>query len=1043
VTFTFDYSLDATGFFDAGQHADRRATLEAAGTALASHLDDTLLEIIPQKFNVADTWTAGIIDPATDATQTFDNLVVGEGEIRVFVGSRTLDPGQLAEGATGFVANVTGVQQWIDTVLGRGQSGALGPASTQTDFGPFGGSISFDPSVNWHFGTTTVGLDNDEFDFYSTAVHELAHVIGFGEVNSWNNLISGGLFTGRLATVNFDGTGQPPLNDPAHWQKDLTDDGQETIMDPDLPNGIRKELTGLDLAALDDIGWDVNTFSGGLSPTILLADGSPHTLLIEDDGIAGNGMSMFTLDGGPPTSFSTGPGFDLIIGGGDMSDSVEIASLDSSFDGEFFLFAGDGDDTLTVDHSAADTVTYSGEAGDDTLALNGPTADSVTHSFASASDGGVLIADGSDSTISYAGLEPIFDSVAAATRTFVFGATADDITIADDDTPDDGVSRISSVSSSETVDFTHPTGRIMVLAGGGNDIVSVESLDSQFSDVVAVDGADGDDILSGTNATVALSFDGGRGNDALSGGSGNDFLLGAAGNDSVTGGGGGDNILGGSGRDTLRGGDGDDLVRGNGGGGDRVSGDAGNDTLDGGAGSDFLVESGDANFVVTASALTGLGNDTLASLENVVLTGGASANSFDLTSFSGPATVNGGDGPDTILGTGSSDVLRGDGGNDVIMAGADDDFVDGGAGDDVIDGASGNDKLIGSGGNDNLAGADGEDTLFGGAGRDTLNGGSGNDLLRGQGSIDVLTGEDGDDTLDGSTGRDFVTESRDTDFTITDTSLTGIGNDTLLNIEVVRLTLGVSNNLVDATGFSASTVVLFEDGDDTLLGGSGPDYAVGFGGNDQLSGNGGDDTLIGSGGRDTLNGGAGNDELLGVGSSGDSLLGGTGNDLLDGGSGGDRLHGGVGNDTLLGGRGRDRLFGEAGDDSLRGGDDNDTLNGNADNDTLIGDAGNDQLDGGTGNDGLDGVAGNDILLGQNGNDSLFGGTGNDSLFGGADTDFAIGMQDDDSVQGDSGFDILAGGSGSGADPGDIVIGSQDEIEEMFTLMPPDWLVSIL
>ncbi len=1043
VTFTFDYSLDASGFFDAGQHADRRATLEAAGTTLASQLNDTLLEIIPQKFSVSDTWTAGIVDPATNGTATFENLVLGEDEIRIYVGSRALDPGELAEGVTGFVANVTGVQQWIDTVLGRGQSGALGAASEQTDFGPFGGSISFDPSVNWHFGETTVGLDNDEFDFFSTALHELTHVIGFGSANSWDNLTSGTQFTGRLATVSHDGISHPPLEDNAHWQKDLTDGGQETLMDPDLPNGTRKGLTDLDLAALNDIGWDVNGFESGISPSILLADGSPHTLVISDDGIDGNGMSMFTVDGGMPMSFATGPGDDLIIAGGNMADTVDIMSLDSMFDGSTFLFGGEGDDLLTVDHSATDTVTYAGEGGDDALALSGPTADAVTHTFANASDGDVLIADGSDSMIAYSGLEPIFDSVTAATRTFVFGATADDITIADDDTPDDGVSRISSVNSSETVDFTHPTGRIIVLAGAGNDIVNVESLDSQFSDVVAVDGADGDDILSGTNATVALSFDGGRGNDALSGGSGNDFLLGAAGNDSVTGGGGGDNILGGSGRDTLRGGDGDDLVRGNGGGGDRISGDSGNDTLDGGAGSDFLVESGDVNFVVTASALTGLGSDTLAGLENVVLTGGASANSFDLTSFSGPATVNGGDGPDTILGTGSSDVLRGDGGNDVIMAGANNDFVDGGAGDDVLDGASGSDKLIGSGGNDILTGTDGEDTLFGGAGRDTLNGGSGNDLLRGQGSIDVLTGADGDDTLDGSAGRDFVIESRDTDFTITDMSLTGIGTDTLLNIEVVRLTLGVSNNLVDATGFSASTVVLFEDGDDTLLGGSGPDYAVGFGGNDQLSGNGGDDTLIGSGGRDTLNGGAGNDELLGVGSSGDSLLGGTGNDLLDGGSGGDRLHGGAGNDTLLGDRGRDRLFGEAGDDSLRGGDDDDTLNGNADNDTLIGDAGNDQLDGGTGNDGLDGVAGNDVLLGQNGNDSLFGGTGNDSLFGGADTDFAIGMQDDDSVQGDSGFDILAGGSGSGADPGDIVIGSQDEIEEMFTLMPPDWLVSIL
>ena len=1041
VTFTFDYSLDTSGFFAGDANADRRAALELAGSTLGSQLNDTLLEIIPQKFSVADTWTAGIVDPATNATQTIDNLVVGEDEIRVYVGSRTLDPGQLAEGVTGFIANVSGVQQWLDTVLGRGQAGALGPDALQTDFGPFGGSVSFDPSVNWHFGTTTAGLDNDEFDFYSTALHELAHVIGFGSANSWNNQVSGGLFTGQLATINYDGIGQPPLEDNAHWQKDLTDEGQEVLMDIDLPNGTRKELTGLDLAALYDIGWDVNSYSGGLSPTILLADGSSHTLLIEDDGIAGNGMSMFTLDGGTPTTFSTGPGSDLIIGGGDMADSIEIASLDSSFDGEFFVFAGDGDDMLIINHSAADTVTYSGEAGSDTLALTGPAVDSVTHSFASASDGSVLIADGSDSMVSYAGLEPIFDSIVATTRTFVFGAAADVITIADDDTADDGVSKISSLSSSETVHFTHPTGNIVVQTGDGDDVLMVGVLDSLFGQVVVVSAGVGNDLLTAAGSTTRVSFDGDAGQDTLIGGDGDDFLLGASGDDLVSGGGGNDNILGGAGRDTLSGDDGDDLVRGNGSAGDQLSGGLGNDTLDGGSGGDFLVETGDVNFVATSTTLTGLGIDTFASLENLILTGGASGNSFDLRAFGGSTTVNGGSGADTILGSDNRDVLFGGDGADVIIAGDSNDYVDGGNGNDTLGGDFGNDKLIGAGGDDELYGSTGDDTLLGGAGRDILFGGLGNDLLRGQGSLDTLTGDEGNDTLDGDAGNDRVIESRNTDFTITNSSLTGNGNDVLREIESVRLTLGASANLVDAGGFSGSTVVFLDDGDDTLIGGSGPDYAVGFGGDDLLIGNGGNDTLVGSGGRDTLDGGAGNDQLFGVGSSGDSLLGGAGNDLLDGGSGGDRLYGGSGNDTLLGDSGRDRLFGEAGDDSLRGGDDDDTLNGQSGNDTLIGDAGDDVLDGGTENDGLDGVSGNDVLLGYDGNDSLYGGLGNDSLFGGADSDFAIGMQGDDSVMGDAGFDILAGGSGAGADPGDIVIGSPDEIEEFFTLMPPDWLVS--
>ncbi|MBI1310698.1 hypothetical protein GC176_05270 [bacterium] len=1041
VTFTFDYSLDTSGFFDGTQHPDRRASLEQAGATLASQLNDTLSEIIPQKFSINDTWTAGIVDPATDLTTTFDNLVVGEGEIRVYVGARSLDPGQLAEGVSGFIANVSGVQQWIDTVLGRGQTGALGAPAEQTDFGPFGGSISFDPSVNWFFGTTTSGLDSSEYDFFSTALHELTHVIGFGTANSWDNLVSGGRFTGELATVSYDGAGEPPLNDSAHWQKDLTDGGQETLMDPDLPNGTRKYLTDLDRAALYDIGWDVNGYSSGISPTILLADGSPHTLLIEDDGIDGNGMSQFTLDGGTPTPFATGPGSDLIISGGDMADTVTIASLDSSFDGEAFLFGGAGDDLLTVDHSATSLVTFSGETGNDTLALSGPAVDSVTHSFASASDGDVLVAGSTNSMVFYSGLEPIFDSIVATTRTFVFGAAADVITLSDDGVPDDGVSRISSASSSETVDFAHPTGNIVIQTGDGSDVLSVGLLDSLFNGVVVVAAGAGNDLLTAAEASIAVSFDGDVGDDTLIGGAGNDFLLGASGNDSVSGGGGDDNILGGAGRDTLAGDDGNDFVRGNGGTGDQLSGGLGDDTLDGGSGSDFLVESGDVNFVAVTGALTGLGFDTTSDLENLVLTGGASANSFDLRGFNGPATVNDGGGNDTIFGSAFRDVLHGDGGADLIMAGGGSDYVDGGTGNDTLDGEAGDDKLIGAGDDDVLSGSGGADTLFGGAGRDTLNGGAGDDLVRGQGSLDVLTGAAGNDTLDGSAGNDRVIETGDADFTLTGNSLTGTGNDTLKSIETVQLTLGDSANLVNASGFGGATVIYLGDGDDTFIGGSGADYVIGFGGDDLIAGNGGNDTLIGSGGRDTLDGGDGDDQLYGVGSSGDSLLGGAGNDLLDGGTGGDRLYGGLGDDTLLGDVGRDRLFGDAGNDSLRGGDDNDTLNGDAGNDTLIGDAGDDQLDGGAGDDGLDGVTGNDVLVGQDGNDSLFGGLGNDSLSGGAGNDVAIGMQDDDSVRGDAGFDVLAGGSGSGADAGDVVMGSEDEIDEFFTLTPPDWLIS--
>ena len=50
---------------------------------------------------------------------------------------------------------------------------------------------------------------------------------------------------------------------------------------------------------------------------------------------------------------------------------------------------------------------------------------------------------------------------------------------------------------------------------------------------------------------------------------------------------------------------------------------------------------------------------------------------------------------------------------------------------------------------------------------------------------------------------------------------------------------------------------------------------------------------------------------------------------------------------------------------------------------------------------------------------------------------------DDIVKGQSGFDILAGGSGTGADAGDFVDGSPDEIDEIFSITLPVWVESEL
>ncbi|MDA0807025.1 MAG: calcium-binding protein [Planctomycetota bacterium] len=190
---------------------------------------------------------------------------------------------------------------------------------------------------------------------------------------------------------------------------------------------------------------------------------------------------------------------------------------------------------------------------------------------------------------------------------------------------------------------------------------------------------------------------------------------------------------------------------------------------------------------------------------------------------------------------------------------------------------------------DSVFAGDGDDFIFGGGGRDTLKGGDGNDMINAQGgSGDFLSGGNGDDTLNGGGGtRDRIVEQGNVDFTLTNGSLTGLGNDVIGGIDLAILTGGSGANRLDASEFSGKVTLDGSTGDDTLIGGSNRDRLVGGSGNDYLDGGADNDWLLGGSGDDFLFGNQGEDTILGEGGS-DTLQGGRDRDTLDGGSGFDR-----------------------------------------------------------------------------------------------------------------------------------------------------------
>jgi hypothetical protein len=249
-TIVLDYTFDTNNFFPVG--SQQRVTLQTAANRLTARLTDSLTAITPGGGN---TWTAVFPNPGTGTTQNVSNPTIAANTIYVYAGGRVLGGSTLGIGGPGgFSAG--GTQAWLDTVQARGQTGAQGPASGQTDFGPWGGAITFDTNTNWNFSVSS-GPVSGQVDFLSVAEHELGHLLGFGTANSFKNLISGSSFTGPHSTALNGGVNPALSADLGHWASGTSYLGQECAMTPSLTVGTRKEFTELDFAGLNDLGWQL------------------------------------------------------------------------------------------------------------------------------------------------------------------------------------------------------------------------------------------------------------------------------------------------------------------------------------------------------------------------------------------------------------------------------------------------------------------------------------------------------------------------------------------------------------------------------------------------------------------------------------------------------------------------------------------------------------------------------------------------------------------------------------------------------------------
>ena len=488
------------------------------------------------------------------------------------------------------------------------------------------------------------------------------------------------------------------------------------------------------------------------------------------------------------TLLDGGAGNDTLIGGAGAETLLGGAGNDlvDGHGGNDQALLGAGDDMFVWDPGdGSDTV--DGQAGTDTMGFNG--AAIGEHITVSASGTHVRFArDIGNVAMDLAGLEQInVDALGGPDVVTVNDLKSTELANLNLDlsgTPGgaagDGQHDRVEVNGTDASDAIGISGNASgVVVSGSRTMIAVQHQDP--SDELVVRGLGGNDALSApllAAQAIALTLDGGAGDDTIAGSQGSDLLLGGDGNDTIDGNGGADRALLGAGDDTF--------VWDPGDGSDTIEGEAGADTMRFNGANiaeqvDLSANGNRLRFFRTQANITmdtagvervdfnALGGADLVTVNDLSGTDVTNVD-LDLGAADGQADrviVNGTNGPDRIrVNQGASGLavtglnaqvtlhnqepsdallVNGlDGNDDIAAAGLPAQAIaltiDGGAGDDELFGGLGNDMLLGGDGNDTLDGSKGNDVALMGAGDDTFF------WDPGDGS-DVVEGEAGDDSM--------------------------------------------------------------------------------------------------------------------------------------------------------------------------------------------------------------------------------------------------------------------------------------------------------
>ena len=254
----FDYTYDTSNFFAS---TESRTALDEAASFFETTFTDDLDAITVSGPN---SWSAVFVDPTNAEASSYISEVnrnIAADTLVIFVGAETRAVTNLALAAPGSYTVSAVTQEFVDAVTTRGETGMTpGTADDDTDFGVWGGSISFNDAVNWNLDSSVLPA-GDEFDLFSTALHEIAHVFGFGTAESFDIQLNGSdQFTGLNTVAENGGVVQLTADQHINSLESSTVFGTGTVQTPLLADeiaiGTRSLMTDLDVAMLEDTGWE-------------------------------------------------------------------------------------------------------------------------------------------------------------------------------------------------------------------------------------------------------------------------------------------------------------------------------------------------------------------------------------------------------------------------------------------------------------------------------------------------------------------------------------------------------------------------------------------------------------------------------------------------------------------------------------------------------------------------------------------------------------------------------------------------------------------